>query len=61
MASVHKDGKGWQVCYIDPDGNRRSRRQPPIDAAWQSEQGDCKPDRKPRSGSRDGKGEPRHD
>ena len=26
MASVHKDGKGWKISYVDPDGNRRSMR-----------------------------------
>ena len=26
MASAHKDTKGWQICFIDPDGNRRSMR-----------------------------------
>ncbi|MDG2285789.1 MAG: hypothetical protein P8N43_09695 [Alphaproteobacteria bacterium] len=26
MASVHKDGKGWKVCYIDQDNGRRSLR-----------------------------------
>ena len=26
MASAHKDAKGWRICYIDPNGNRRSLR-----------------------------------
>ncbi|MEO2032523.1 MAG: hypothetical protein ABGZ35_10605, partial [Planctomycetaceae bacterium] len=26
MASIHKDGKGWKVSYVDPDGDRRSMR-----------------------------------